>query len=141
MAAKEETLRNRSCAAPPIPRRGWPRIAHAPAAATAARSAALCVLCGLLRCSGASRYAPPVADVDEQKKPEDLPFEEALGRLEGLIDRVESGEASLEDALADYAAGTELIKRCRAVLDTAETRMAELVRGPDGGVRTEEAGA
>ncbi len=73
--------------------------------------------------------------------PANLSFEQALTRLEGLIDRVESGEASLEDALKDHAAGTALIARCRAVLDTAETRMAELVAGPDGTARVEESPA
>ena len=71
----------------------------------------------------------------EETPVQELPFEAALARLEELIDRVESGEASLEDALADHAAGTALIQRCRAVLDTAEARMAELVAGPDGASR------
>ena len=71
-------------------------------------------------------------EADDPTPVQELPFEAALGRLEALIDRVESGEASLEDALEDHAAGVALIRRCRAVLDTAEARMAELVAGSDG---------
>lgn len=80
-------------------------------------------------------------DPHDKANLDDLPFEVALGRLEGLIDRVESGEATLEETLADYTQGTELIRRCRAVLDSAEQRMAELVSGPDGVARIEGGGA
>ena len=61
------------------------------------------------------------------KAPEaDLSFEESLEQLETLIDRVESGEAGLEEAIAQYERGTALVRRCRAILDTAEQRIAEL---------------
>lgn len=88
------------------------------------------------------RYArcvpdPSPDDLQEPTRIEELPFEVALERLEGLIDRVESGEATLEETLNDYTAGTELIRRCRAVLDSAEQRMAELVAGADGSARIE----
>ncbi|BAM04008.1 exodeoxyribonuclease VII small subunit [Phycisphaera mikurensis] len=80
-------------------------------------------------------------DPAETADVEAMPFEQALTALEGLIERVESGETSLEDALRDYAAGTALIQRCRDVLDTAETRMAELVIDAGGPARVAEGDA
>ena len=91
--------------------------------------------------SSAPGTLPPVAETDDATKIDELPFEAALARLEGLIERVESGEASLEDALRDHRTGTQLIERCREVLDRAEVRMAELVAGSDGKARIQEAGA
>ncbi|MEM8495564.1 MAG: exodeoxyribonuclease VII small subunit [Planctomycetota bacterium] len=59
-------------------------------------------------------------------KPESLSFESALAELETLIERVESGEIGLEEAIAQYERGSALVKRCRSVLDVAEKRIAEL---------------
>ncbi|MEM7578045.1 MAG: exodeoxyribonuclease VII small subunit [Planctomycetota bacterium] len=64
-----------------------------------------------------------------ETKPDELSFEESLEQLEGLIERVESGEIGLEEAIAQYERGTALVKRCRSVLDVAEKRIAELTVG------------
>jgi exodeoxyribonuclease VII small subunit len=53
-------------------------------------------------------------------------FEQALSQLEDLIDRIESGEVGLEQSIADYEKGAKLLQRCRAILDSAEKRIAEL---------------
>lgn len=58
-----------------------------------------------------------------------LSFEQAIDRLEATIDAIESGEVGLEDAISRYEQGQQLVKRCRAILDKAEQRIAEL--GPD----------
>jgi exodeoxyribonuclease VII small subunit len=71
-------------------------------------------------------------------KSEKMSFEDALGRLEELIDQIESGEIGLEESLKRYEQGTELIKRCRAVLDGAQRKIAELAAGPDGGLAVDE---
>lgn len=69
----------------------------------------------------------------KKQQPEaELSFEESLDRLEGLIDRVESGEVGLEEALEHHAQGTKLVQRCRAILETAERRIAELSVNGDG---------
>ncbi|MEM6750471.1 MAG: exodeoxyribonuclease VII small subunit [Planctomycetota bacterium] len=64
-------------------------------------------------------------------------FEAALERLESIIDRIESGEAGLEQAIAEYEAGVKLVNRCRGILDKAEQRIAQLVEGDDGSVSTQ----
>ncbi|MEO0715658.1 MAG: exodeoxyribonuclease VII small subunit [Planctomycetota bacterium] len=59
-------------------------------------------------------------------------FEDALGRVEDLIVRIESGEIGLEESLARYEEGVALIKRCRAILDVAEQRVEELADDLEG---------
>jgi exodeoxyribonuclease VII small subunit len=56
-----------------------------------------------------------------------LTFEGALERLEGIVDRLESGELSLEDALAAFEEGVALSRRCAGELDAAERRIEVLV--------------
>jgi exodeoxyribonuclease VII small subunit len=69
----------------------------------------------------------------------EVSFEEAIERLEGIIDRIERGEVGLEESLTEYERGVGLIRRCREVLDQAEQRIAELSidagsgEGRDGG--------
>ena len=55
-----------------------------------------------------------------------LSFEQAIDRLEDIVERIESGEVGLEAALEQYEQGQSLIKRCRGILDKAERRIAEL---------------
>lgn len=68
------------------------------------------------------------------KKPTDknLSFEQAIDRLEDIVEQIESGEAGLEEALAQYEQGQSLIKRCRGILEKAERRIAELTEDDQG---------
>ena len=60
-----------------------------------------------------------------------LSFEEALARLEQIIEKIESGEVGLEKAIAEYERGVALIRRCKDILQKAEQRVDELTRqGP-----------
>ncbi len=72
--------------------------------------------------------------ISKKRKPDpadNLSFEQALEQLEALIDRVEHGEIGIEDAIAQYERGSALVKRCRSILDRAETRIAELTADGD----------
>lgn len=62
--------------------------------------------------------------------PEEPPFEEALRELEELVGRLERGETGLEDALAAWERGEELVRFCLGKLDTAQGRIDELGRDP-----------
>ena len=53
-------------------------------------------------------------------------FEQALTEIESVIQRIEQGEVGLDKSLAEYGRGTELLKRCRAILDAAEKQIEEL---------------
>jgi exodeoxyribonuclease VII small subunit len=55
-------------------------------------------------------------------------FEEALQRLEAIVDRLEEGDLELEDALAAFEDGVKLTRRCAGQLEAAERRIEVLVR-------------
>ncbi len=59
-------------------------------------------------------------------------FEGALERLEAIVDRLESGELPLEQALAAFEEGVALSRRCAGELEAAERRIELLVGGEDG---------
>ena len=65
--------------------------------------------------------APP--PVPEEKK---LSFEKALEELEALVARMEEGRLPLEESLAAYQRGAELIKFCESRLTDAQARIAVL---------------
>jgi|TARA_X000001036_G_scaffold225191_1_gene210755 exodeoxyribonuclease VII small subunit len=58
-------------------------------------------------------------------------FEDSIGRLEKLVDNMESGESSLEQNLAWFEEGMELIKICQGHLTDAEHRVQELIKNND----------
>jgi exodeoxyribonuclease VII small subunit len=49
-----------------------------------------------------------------------------MTQLEAIVERVESGQIGLEQALAEYERGVALVKRCREVLQRAELKVEEL---------------
>jgi len=64
--------------------------------------------------------------------PEETSFEDALQRLEELVERLEEGEVPLEESLEHYAEGTRLVKLCQERLDRAETLIRELTETAEG---------
>lgn len=59
-------------------------------------------------------------------------FEESVARLEQIVAAIESGEIGLEESLAKYEQGMELVKRCRGILDRAEKRIEQLTQTAEG---------
>ena len=59
-------------------------------------------------------------------------FEESINRLEELVDKMESGESSLEQNLEWFEEGMDLIKSCQVQLNNAEQKVQELVKKTDG---------
>ncbi len=59
-------------------------------------------------------------------------FEESMASLEKIVQAVESGQIGLEESLARYEQGMQLIKRCRQMLDNAEKRIEVLSQEEDG---------
>lgn len=57
---------------------------------------------------------------------ETMRFEEALQKLEGLTTRLESGEGSLEEMIAQYEEGMKLVKLCNDRLDAYEKKITTL---------------
>jgi exodeoxyribonuclease VII small subunit len=58
-----------------------------------------------------------------------MTFEKALEELEALVARMEDGKLPLEESLAAYQRGAELVKYCESRLADAQARIAIL----DGG--------
>ncbi|MFA9461107.1 exodeoxyribonuclease VII small subunit [Thiohalorhabdus methylotrophus] len=56
-----------------------------------------------------------------------LSFEQALAELEGLVERLESGEQGLERDLADFERGINLSRQCEKQLQEAEQVVYKLV--------------
>jgi len=59
-------------------------------------------------------------------------YEQAIERLNEIIESIESGEASLEESLDRYAEGARLIRHCRDILERAEQRVEELTVDASG---------
>ena len=55
-------------------------------------------------------------------------FEQAQAELEQIVERLEQGQASLDEALALWERGEELYAFCREKLDTAQGKVEELAR-------------
>ena len=62
----------------------------------------------------------------------DLPFEEALQKLESVVEAMESGDLPLESLLARYEEGTRLVKTCQAKLEEAELKISKLEKNATG---------
>ena len=56
----------------------------------------------------------------------EMTFEKALEELEALVARMEDGKLPLEESLAAYQRGAELIKFCESKLADAQARVAIL---------------
>ncbi|HWN94451.1 MAG TPA: exodeoxyribonuclease VII small subunit [Methylomirabilota bacterium] len=66
-------------------------------------------------------------------KPEpDVPFEEALQKLEAIVDAMESGELPLESLMAKFEEGTKLAKVCQTKLSQAEVKVQQLEKNAAG---------
>ncbi|MBS3820596.1 MAG: exodeoxyribonuclease VII small subunit [Planctomycetes bacterium] len=89
----------------------------------------------------------PTPESTEQSAGDEVPmtFEQAIEKLETIVDEIEDGRVSLEESIDRYAEGTKLVKRCRAILDQAEKKIQMLAKGegdeltPDGELADDEA--
>ncbi|MDT8879033.1 exodeoxyribonuclease VII small subunit [Halomonas saccharevitans] len=61
-------------------------------------------------------------------------FAATVERLEQLVERLESGELSLEGSLAAFEQGVSLTRDAQRRLDEAELRVRTLTEGEAGGV-------
>ncbi len=61
-----------------------------------------------------------------KKVKEDLTIEESLKELDGIVERLESREISLEDSFSIYQKGMELLRQCSSKIDTVEKKMLKI---------------
>ena len=62
----------------------------------------------------------------------DIKFEDALGRLEQIVDQLEAGELPLETSLKVFEEGVALARRCAKYLEEAEKRIELLTKDEAG---------
>ena len=61
------------------------------------------------------------------RKKAPVDFETSLAQLQGLVERLESGELSLEDSLGAFEQGIRLTRECQASLAQAEQKVQILL--------------
>ncbi len=63
------------------------------------------------------------------KPADDLSLEEAMARLEAIVESMEDGEVPLDTLVARYEEGMRLLQSCEEKLGAAELRIRELGGG------------
>jgi exodeoxyribonuclease VII small subunit len=66
---------------------------------------------------------------------DDLGFDAVVARLRTVVERLETGQLGLEEALAVYEEGVALARRGHSLLDAAEKKV-EILVSASGGVQT-----
>jgi len=61
------------------------------------------------------------------RKSKALDFEKSLAELQALVERLESGELSLEDSLGAFEQGVALTRDCQQALSQAEQKVQLLL--------------
>jgi len=65
-------------------------------------------------------------------EPDELSYEQAVTRLEAIVERIESGQVGLDESIRLYEEGVRLGKRCKEALLAAEQRIEVLSREAAG---------
>ncbi len=59
-------------------------------------------------------------------------FEEALQKLEAIVEKLESGEITLNDSIAAFEEGQKLVEFCLQQLQEAEEKVKKLSKDANG---------
>ena len=62
----------------------------------------------------------------KKKEEKELTLEEAFGRLDELVERLEDRDVSLEESFQIYKEGMDLLKSCNEKIDTVEKKMQQI---------------
>lgn len=65
-----------------------------------------------------------------------MTFEEAYERLEQILEKMNSEQVSLDDALAHYEEADKLILSCQKKLNEAEQKIEVLLKNREGSLET-----
>jgi exodeoxyribonuclease VII small subunit len=79
-------------------------------------------------------YFPPMSKPAKAADPAkgNVPFEDALKKLEGVVDAMEADDLPLETLLARYEEGARLVKICQEKLAEAEVKIQQLEKTATG---------
>ena len=82
-----------------------------------------------------------MAKATQSKIPADiakLSFEDALEELESIVQKLESGNAALEDSIAVYERGVQLKAHCEDKLASARAKVEKITLSSDGNLSASE---
>lgn len=65
-------------------------------------------------------------------------FEDALRELEGIVERLESGDLALEESLSAFEEGVTLVRYLNDKLNEVERRVEVLTRDQGGNLRADK---
>ena len=68
----------------------------------------------------------------EAARTDNVPFEEAMQRLEAIVDAMESGDLPLEALLTRYEEGMKFARVCQAKIAEAELKIQQLEKNAQG---------
>lgn len=68
----------------------------------------------------------------------EMKFEEALKRLERIVQNLEDGDLPLDEACEKYEEGIRLSRACAKKLETAKKKIEILLKNEDGSVELKE---
>ena len=69
--------------------------------------------------------------MSEDRKVEEMGFEEAMKDLESLVKVLEKGELDLESSLVIYERAAALREQCQGILDESERKVQKIVEASD----------
>ena len=67
---------------------------------------------------------------------EDISFEDAVDKLDSIVEEMESDDLPLDKMLVSYEEGAKLVKLCEEKLKAAETRITQLEENLEGELAT-----
>ena len=71
------------------------------------------------------------------KSPRKLKFEDAMERLDAIVEAMESGEIGIEESVSKYEEAMQLAAHCRKILDQSEQRIRRIQIDSAGKATTE----
>lgn len=77
-----------------------------------------------------------MSENQETRLPES--FEERIGRLEEIVEKLEQGETPLEESLALFEEGVRLARACQSQIDDARQRVEVLLEAAEDGETASE---
>jgi len=72
----------------------------------------------------------------ENNLEEDIKFEEALEKLEEIVEKLEAGDLSLDESLSAFEEGIKLSRLCSKQLNEAELRVEKLIAVDEDNIQT-----
>ncbi len=65
-------------------------------------------------------------------------FEESVKELEDIVEKLEKGDATLDESLKLFEAGIKLSKSCQKMLDNAEKKVSVLMQNDEGNMEKQD---